>query len=373
MKGLVIHALLALGGLLFAYQTWTRPTVVEVAQPAETVVLMECEPERLESVEIDFPTHNVLLKPDETKTGYWITTTPAAAKKTQAADGGTPDVPKPPELKGVRTVSATAPVTFRANPTTPLLLKELLPARALRDLGKLDAARDADFGFDKAGTTYTIKCGGKELVLTVAGRTYGNNDHYVRDKKTGKSYLMKGAPFTELQAAQYKLMQNELHTFKLDEVDEVVVKAGGQSKRLLQRDRAQKGQAQWVDAVKPDQRNETYGNWLARVATLKVRSYMPRSSKPGDEVDNATVPPPVTVLEVEYKLEGKSKGKLEVARIDNPNGERYFYARTETTATWVTLYATAIKEVEADIPLVVGQGESGSDTPSSSEPGLPPP
>jgi hypothetical protein len=67
------------------------------------------------------------------------------------------------------------------------------------------------------------------------------------------------------------------------------------------------------------------------------------------------------VLEIEYKLEGKPKGKLEVARIDNPNGERYFYARSETTATWVTLFSTAFKEVEADIPLVVGEAASSSE------------
>jgi hypothetical protein len=362
MKGLVIHALLALAGLLFAYQTWTRPVEIEEKRTTalEEVVLLQCTPEKLESIEVDFPTHNVLLRPDEPKTGYWITSTPSAAKKTQA-DAGASDAGKPAELKGVRTVTATAPVTFRGNSVTPSLLKQLLPVRALRDLGELDASRDADFGFDKAGTTYTVKCGGEEVVLTVAGRTYGNNDHYVRDQRTGKSYLMLGQPFADLQAAQYKLMQNELHVFKLDEVDEAIVKAGGQSRRLLQRDRALKGQAQWVDAAKPDQRNETFGNWFGRVAGLKARSYMPRASKPGEEVDDAVVGPPVTVLEIEYKLEGKPKGKLEVARIDNPNGERYFYARSEATATWVTLYGSAFKDVEADIPLVVGEAASTSE------------
>ena len=367
MKGLLVHAMLALAGLAFAYQTWSRPAVVEVAQPVDDIVLLPCEPDQLETIEIDFPTHNVLLKPDETRSGYWITSTPAAAKKAQAsgADAGLAD-DKKPELKGVRAVSATAPVTFRGNVTTPGLVKQLVPARALRDLGKLDPSRDADFGFDKAGTTYKLKCGGKELVLTVAGRTYGNNDHYVRDRKTGKSYLMLGQPFNDLQAAQYKLMQNELSAFKLDEVDEVVVSAGGLSRRLLQRDRALRGQAQWVDAAKPDQRNETFGNWLVRVSQLKARSYMPRTSKPGDESDTP-LPPPVTVLEIEYKLEGKPKGKLEVARIDNPNGERYFYARSETTATWVTLFGSAIKEVEADIPLIVGEAASRAE-PASTAP-----
>lgn len=355
MKGLAIHAVLAVAGLLFAYQTWTRPAVVEEEKPSDEVVLLPCQPDKLEQLELELPTHTVLLRPERQAghTAYWITATPAKKPETTS-----PDDVQEAEVKGVKRIDATAPVTFRGNANTEPLLAQLLPVHAIRDLGKLEASRDAEFGFDKAGTHFRVKCDGKSIDLTVAGRTYGNNDSYVRDPKTGKTYLMLGKPFIDLQSAQYKLMQSELQPFTLADVDEAVISAGDQAKRLLQRDRAIKGQAQWVDADKPDQRNETFGNWFDRVARLRVRAYLPRGVEPGSEL----TPPAaaVPVMKIEYKLDGATKGHLEVVRVDGPDGEHWYYGRSDATDVWVTLFDTAVKEVEADLPLVVGEGANSS-------------
>lgn len=374
MKGLAIHAVLALAGLLFAYQTWTRPAVVEESSVDEPVVL-QCKPEQLERLELEMPTHSVVLTPvgaGRART-YWLTSSPPAKKLKEladkAADAGvdaaaSSEPEDPPELKGVRKVDATAPVTFRGSAAVDALLAELLPLRALRDLGTLDKSRDAEFGFHKAGTTFRLSCGGQSITLTVAGRTYGNNDSYVRDQKSGKTYLLRGKPFVELQAAQYKLMQNELHAFVLAEVDEAVIKAGDTTRKLLQRDRAIPGRAQWVDADKPDQRNEAFGNWFGRVAKLRVHKYMPRGTEPGAEL---TEPhgPPERVMEIEYKLEGKPKGRLEVVRIAGERGVPHYYGRSETSDVWATLFTTSVKEIETDLPLVLGAA------PTSSEPEAP--
>lgn len=362
MKGLAVHAVLALAGLLFAYQTWTRPAVVEEQpQPYEAVELLACKPEQLERLEVDFATHSVLLVPEKGPSGtrYWFTSSPPASKlkelAEQSADAGAPD--KDPASKTVRKVEATEPVTFLGNDLVPELLTAIMPLRPLRDLGKIDASRDAEFGFDKAGTTFKASCGGQSITLTLAGRTYGKNDSYARDTKTGKTYLLFGRPFIDLQTAQSKLMQSGLHTFALADVDEAVIKAGDQTRTLMQRDRAIKGQAQWVDAAKPDQRNEAFGNWFERVGKLRVRKYLARGAKPGDELtDPHAAPEPV--LEIEYKLEGQPKGKLEVARVTSESGERSYYGKSETSEVWATLFDTLVKEIETDLPLVVGESSS---------------
>jgi hypothetical protein len=366
MKGLAIHAVLALAGLLFAYQTWTRPAVVEEEpQPYEAVELLACEPEQLERLELDLPTHNVVLVPEKGPSGrrYWFTSSPPASKLAElakkSADAGVAQDADPPS-KGVLKVEATDPVTFLGNDLVPELLSAIMPLRPLRDLGKIDASRDAEFGFDKADTTFKASCGGQSIALTLAGRTYGKNDSYARDEKTGKTYLLFGRPFIDLQTAQAKLMQSALHTFTLAEVDEAVIKAGGQTKKLVQRDRAIKGQAQWVDAAKPDQRNEAFGNWFGRVGKLRVRKYLPRGEKPGEDLTESHAPPE-PVLEIEYKLEGQPKGKLEVVRITNESGDRSYYGKSETSEVWATLFDTLVKEIENDLPLVVGDGTSGSD------------
>jgi hypothetical protein len=366
MKGLVIHAVLALAGLLFAYQTWTRPAVIEEQpQPYEAVEILACKPEQLERLEIDFATHNVVLVPEKGPSGsrYWFTSSPPASKlkelAEQSVDGGVaPD--EKPSSKSIRKVEATEPVTFLGNDLVPELLAAIMPLRPLRDLGKIDASRDAEFGFDKASTTFKASCGGQSITLTLAGRTYGKNDSYARDIKTGKTYLLFGRPFIDLQTAQSKLMQNDLHTFTLADVDEAVITAGNQMRKLVQRDRAIKGQGQWVDAAKPDQRNEAFGNWFERVGKLRVRKYLARGQQPGADLtsSHAAGEP---VLAIEYKLEGQPKGKLEIVRVTSESGERSYYGKSETSEVWVTLFDTLVKEIENDLPLVVGESASTSD------------
>jgi hypothetical protein len=62
------------------------------------------------------------------------------------------------------------------------------------------------------------------------------------------------------------------------------------------------------------------------------------------------------VLTIEYASDGKSRGKLELVRIDAAGQSRY-YARSETTKTWVSLYDSSAKDVEQDLGLVVGVEE----------------
>jgi len=363
MKGLAIHAVLALAGLLFAYQTWTRPAVVE-ERPVDQAIVLQCKPEQLERLELDLETHNVVLAPvvSGKDRSYWLTSSPSAKKLKElaekSADAGVGA--SEPELKGVKTVDATAPVTFRGSAATDALLAELLPLRALRDLGTLDKSRDAEFGFDKAATTFKMSCGGQSIALTLAARTYGNNDSYARDQKTGKTYLLPGKPFVDLQAAQFKLMQNDLHAFTLADVDEAVIKVGATTRKLLQRDRAIKGQAQWVDADKPDQRNEAFGNWFGRVGKMRVRKYLPRGAEPGAELSEPHGPAQ-PVMKIEYELEGKPKGRLEVVRITAEHGARSYYGRSETSQVWVSLFDTLVKEIETDLPLVVGESATSTE------------
>jgi hypothetical protein len=158
-------------------------------------------------------------------------------------------------------------------------------------------------------------------------------------------------------------MQNELHTFILADVDEATIKAGELTKKLVQRDRALPGQAQWVDAAKPDQRNDAFGNWFERVAKLRIRKYLAPEQAPGDDIEGPH-PAAEPVMTIEYRLEGKPKGKVELMRVVSDNGERTFYARTETTEVWARLFDTLAKEVESDLPLIVGGSSVNSSEPA---------
>jgi hypothetical protein len=396
MKSVVLHALLAALGLGFAYQTWTRPAVLE-EKPSDEVVLLACTPEQLESIELIAPTHRVKVRPEQGKNGreYWITTTPTPIEKKEpastssapSADAGVASseaaagasTPKSEKTEAAPTSGAQkkalarnydpkAPVTFATSAALDMYLNAYLPVRALRALGVIDKKDYEGFGLDKVGTYLRVACGGKTLALDIGGRTHGSNDNYARDPKTDQTYLLPGRLVRDLQSSQFNFQQSELHGFKLAEVDETVLTAMDRQKRLLQRDRMIPGQAQWVDAEQPDRKNELYGNWLERLAKLKVRLYLGRDDKPGADLI-ASQSAPVTVLTVEHRAGGKPLGKLEIVRVD-ADGVGFYYARSEATRIWVSLYEAVVKELVSDLGLVMS-GEDVSE--SAAEPKAPPP
>jgi hypothetical protein len=400
MKSVIIHAVLAVLGLSFAYQTWTRPPEQEQPLTGE-VTILECPESQLASLELETPTHTVRFTPARSgqDTAYWARSQrkkpepePAAAAAPKAGAGAAASVaagaagagaakdakdaakdakdakpadaakaaaepPKPaePEKKQARTYDPDAAVTFLASTKFDETLKSLAPLRGLRSLGEVPKSKDAEFGFDKVGTFLRIECGGKKVALDIGGRTYGAGDRYARDPKTRQSYLLPGALITDLQSAQFKFMQAELNEFTLADVDEAEVSALGKQRKLLQRNRAVPNEARWVDAAEPDKRNELFANWFQRISRLKAKAYLGEGEEPSKDLQ-ITASAPKPVMTMQYKLEGKPKDKVELVRVDTDQGS-FYYARTGTTRRWVTLYDSLAKQVEEDVAMVVGAEE----------------
>lgn len=370
MKSVIVHGVLALLGLVLAYRTWTHEEKEEQL-PGE-ITIAECEPSKLASIEIESPTHTVVYRPKhaQAKTEYWITTQrkkpkeetkpsplKPEAKTPEAKDDKKPtEAPKTPEPpKQARVVDPDAPVNFLASKKLDDNLKSLAPLRALRGLGEIPKAKLKDFGFDKVTTFLRVDCGGRKTTLEIGARTFGGGDQYARDPKTKQAYLVGGQMLMDLQSAQYKFMQTDLHDFALTEVDEAVVKAAGKERRLLHRNRLVPEEARWVDATAPDKRNELFGNWFQRLERLKVKSYLGDGKEPGSDLQiEASAMQPV--LSIDYRLEGKPKGKLELVRVDTKQGGLY-YARTEATHRWTVMYDSMAKQAEEDVAMVVGAEE----------------
>src|SRR4029077_14972799 len=129
------------------------------------------------------------------------------------------------------------PFTFLASKKFDDTLKVLAPLRATRGLGEVPKARFKEFGFDKVGTYLRVDCGGRKVTLEVGARTYGSGDQYARDPKTKQAYLVRGQMLMDLQSAQYKFMQTDLHDFADTDVDDAVIKAAGKERHLVHRNR----------------------------------------------------------------------------------------------------------------------------------------
>jgi hypothetical protein len=108
------------------------------------------------------------------------------------------------------------------------------------------------------------------------------------------------------------------------------------------------------------------------LARLRARVYLPEGAEPGSDlkVQGGGAEP---VLTIEYKVADKPNGKLELVRVDE-NGVGHYYARTETTRNWVSLFDSAAKEVEQDVGMVVGTEQAPSkpaDAANSNKPAPP--
>jgi len=396
MKGVIIQALLAVFGLVFAYQTYTR-------KPEENTVtgvtLAECNREDIKKVYLNTATVEVTAEPvkEGSETTFWITTRhrppeevtaldptknprrspptlkPAAAESTAGAAGGA--APAEPAKKDDKKEPSDAhkPKRFLANGAFNAYLARLTPVRAYRSLGKLDEKQDADFGYGKTLGFLELECGGTSLELQSGSRAFGASQRYLRDTKTGVTYLFDEPTIGDLESAQFKFMQADLHPWKSEDIEEVVIEAQGAKKKLIHRDRKLQ-QAQWVDEAAPAKRNELYANWFSRLSRLRARAYLERGAEPGSDLKAAGSSTPV--LRIDYKVADKPKGTLELVRVDE-NGVGHYYARTETTRAWVALFDSAAKDVEQDVGMVVGveqpstpekQKPAGSTKPAAGSP-----
>jgi hypothetical protein len=388
MKSVIIHALLATFGLVFAYQTYTR-------KPEENTVagvtVAECSREDVTKVYLNTATVEVTAEPvrEGGETTFWVSTRhrppeevsaldplknprrepptlkPAAAEG--AAGGAAPAAaggaaPEPPKKE---LAEANKPKRFLANGAFNAYLKRLTPVRAYRSLGKLDEKQDADFGFGKTLGFLELECGGRTLELQSGSRAFGSSQRYLRDTKTGVTYLFDEPTIGDLESAQFKFMQADLHPWKAEDVEEVVVEAQGAKKKLIHRDRKLQ-QAQWVDDAAPAKRNELYANWFSRLSRLRARAYLDRGAQPGADLKAAGSATPV--VRIDYKVADAAKGTLELVRVDE-NGVGHYYARTETTHAWVALFDSAAKEVEQDVGMVVGvEQPSAPEKPKDAKP-----
>jgi hypothetical protein len=271
------------------------------------------------------------------------------AAQAAAAGGGAPAEPaKKDEKKELP--EANKPKRFLANGAFNAYLKRLTPVRAYRSLGKLDEKQDADFGYGKTLGFLELECGSTTLELQSGSRAFGASQRYLRDTKTGITYLFDEPTIGDLESAQFKFMQADLHPWKAEDIEEVVIEAQGAKKKLIHRDRKLQ-QAQWVDEAAPAKRNELYANWFSRLSRLRARAYLDRGAEPGSDLKDAGST--TAVLRIEYKVADAPKGTLELVRVDE-NGVGHYYARTETTHAWVALFDSAAKEVEQDVGMVVG-------------------
>lgn len=216
------------------------------------------------------------------------------------------------------------------------LLPALAPAKSYRSLGKLPPARLVEYGLEKPDSTLEIRISGKIHKLDIGALTPGSGDYYVRDPSTGIVSTLAAESLTRLKYGESRLLEHDLHGFKVDDVDTVSVSAGGKARKLQR----VAGKTAWANPETPNVQDETAGNWLLKVQRLKPQSYVEKPTNLG-----------TVLVRVDY---GNAKNKLGYLELFRSTGnERTYFARTERTRWYVELPKSLVEPIDQDLGSVL--------------------
>lgn len=327
-RSIAAHGILAAGGLVLAYLVWTDDDPQGAAE--DSVTIFDCDPDAVQRVDLTIENKDVALelRSEGRSRVAWITVTRR---------------PENREPETERFIGSKDAVDE--------WLKQFAPLRARRSLGELDDEQLNELGLSDPKGRLTIACGERRATFQLGGRSFGAGDRYVRAERGGPVHLLANDRLGPLESAESRLMERQLHTFEWRDVVSLVLTAFGQQKELLHRNRLDAQGGEWVDATQPDRRDDTYGNWLSRFPVLRVQRYLGPDAEPGSDLDGMSVAPE-RVMRVEYRGERGELGSLELVRVDGT--ERTYYARSETTRSWVRVPTSVAQQIEDDLRSMLG-------------------
>lgn len=332
MKGLVIHAGVLAVAAVSAFSVWSRDEPAQNAKEEQSFEVWAGSADSLTRLSFEAKNRKVNLERKEDALGaYYV-------GLVEKEDAPRPD-PHSPEKEPA--ASSKAPgkkttVRFVSVKAGQELAEKVAPLKAVRKIGKIEANRAGEFGFDEPQGTLKLKVGGKDHTLLIGGSTPGSREHYAKEQETGLVYAIPSEITQMMLAAESRLVERELHGFADEEVARVKITRGGKSRDIVAM--ADKKDA-WADASTPDKLDETARNWMTKVGRLRVMDYVEKPE---------TAPKPEDlVVRLDYFDKKKSLGFLELYRV--PGEKKNYLARSEYGRWYVTILASAGEQVDQDV------------------------
>ncbi len=403
MRGAIIHGVLLVVMLVYAYRTWTRDKTIE--PNVGSVVLWDKPEADIKSIEYKSERKIVKL---ENRGDYWWgadTTIELRPKKKEepaaagsgagsaagsgagsgsavaqagsaagsgagsahagsaagsgAGSGSAAKKPEPPEMEEVSRKTREFPLGEAGDK----LVKNYAAARALRDLDTPDATKAKDYKLDDAKTTIavTFKDGSTKTFL-VGGSVYGGSDKYVQDQASKRAYVFSRDLLSSLEIGESALHLTDPRGFDAAKIGSVTINAGDKSKTAVRV--TTHGQGETGGEVKtwgePDTKkpNQTVANFIDNANNLRPVEY----------ASNLKVSDMKQVLKLTYKEErGATLGTLTLYKYEKPGElppgatldpanppkpETEYYIVTEKTRVPALVRKDTAQRAEQDIDTV---------------------
>jgi hypothetical protein len=337
MKSVITHVgLLAVSGVL-AFTVWSRDEKAEKEKP-DMVEVWSGSADTVESVSFDGMKRKVRLAARRDNLGRWYTvsvdkeeeSTPPAHPP--SGDAGAPPASTPPKHELSSFIGAKE---------ADEIVKKLANLKAVRSLGKFDAARAADYGLDKPEATLKVKLGGREQVLTIGGTTPGGGERYAKYGASGEVFAVDSDLIQALSYAESRLMSRDMHSFADEDVKRVRISRGAKSREIV---RVPDKKDAWADAATPTKADETVVNWMTKLDRVRPFQYVEKP-EPAPRPDQLTV-------RVDYLSGSKNLGFFELYKMGADKGSDYL-ARTESSRWYFKIVAGVADQLEQDVGTVL--------------------
>lgn len=331
-RSAAIQGALAAAGLVAAYFTWQRPAET---QKKESVVIADANKNSLERVSYSDGTRIVTV---EKKDRFLVTLAYLPGKRPEydagspfdevdagtLPDGGViPKRPPPPPPVADRTVFA--------NERAEQLWTKLTPFEGTRALGVIPTEKLSELGLENSSKRLELTISGTPTSFIINKQIAGVAGSYAQNEKTKEVFLVSNQLFNELDPNSTVLVDRRLHTFKLTEFDAFTLTSGGKTSSFVASGADIPATMRIAPAATPDKPDELTKNWHDKIwSRLVVTDVLSKDEQPKNGA-------PEVVLRIEYTLKGKPQGWLELGNDEKQN----WWARSENTASWVSLHMGA--------------------------------
>jgi len=296
IRGPIIHGVLLVAALIFAYQTWTRE---EKTEPKVGTISMWSKAEGSLTALL-FETKDRTVRVEKRTEGaeeyLWGKEVRVRRKRKRRPK------PKPPADAGAESAQPDEPeeevtTTTREFPTgdkADEAWKYFTNMKALRDLGELDDEKRKKYGVAESTDNITAVFKDGERSLILGGKIYGSQDRYVLDTETNRGYAVAGAVLRAINSGETSLRVKNLHKYKADDVQQVKVATPAGAERSLVRltvEGAKRATKTWADAKTPDKPDQTMANFLTEINKVKpspTKTSTPRRSPTCSPSNTAT-------------------------------------------------------------------------------------
>jgi hypothetical protein len=330
-QAIVLGGLLAVA-LVGAYVTWTAPEE-SVARKATDVLVYRADAGSVAAVTWTEEARTVRLEQRSDASGTWLWVeqtdrTKVVPPAPEAVEGQPPPPAPEPEITEEST-------RFTGNDQATEIWTAFAPLYALRELTLTPDTDLTTYGLDAPKATIEVALKDRSVTLEVGGEAYGTRDRYVR--ADGRVYLVDDATIRPIQFAKSRLVERKLQPFEEADIEQISVRRGADARAFVQKNTADRANAFWADATKPEDRDVEGTTWLGKLFRLRAKSF----------VDEATVGALVPVFAFDVKGADGS-WTVEIARVEKDGAVEY-YARSSFLRALVDVTRSLAEEPIADL------------------------